>query len=474
MARTSARDIDADGNSIATQRDVCVKRCARLKAPILKEFVEPGSSAQSIAKRSVFRELLSYVEEHPEVRYVVIYMRSRIFRNQTDAAITKRVLSNMGVKLISAKEEFGEGYMADAMEAITDIMNEVQVRQSGEDIRNKLLHKAKNGGTVGRAKLGYLNVRRDFEGQLVNAIDVDPVRAPLVKLSFEQYATGDYSVVQLLEFLTEQGLTSRRSMKRPERPTSRSQLSLILRDPYYLGMVTFKGQLYPGRHQPIVDTELFERVQRIIDNRMHPAQRDITHNHFLRGLMHCGHCRDAGRSHRLIYTEAVKRTDQASQIYAYYFCRGRQENDCDLPYLPTREVERAVGREFAALTLSPETLSIARTKVFAALEQELSSKAEQLKRLRKELNQVESQEERLVDLAADGLLATGKLRERLKEVQIRKNRIRDQLGSTDEELRTRTDTVLAYLDLLERPEALYVGASDTIKRQLLTAFFRRI
>ena len=180
-----------------------------------------------------------------------------------------------------------------------------------------------------------------------------------------------------------------------------------------------------------------------------------------------------GRSARR-RTEAVKRTDQASQIYEYYFCRGRQENDCDLPYLPTREVERAVGRQFAALTLSPETLSVARTEVLTALEQVLSSKTEQLKRLRKELKQVEGQEDRLVDLAADGSLATGKLRERLKEVQIRKNRIRDQLGSTDEELRTRTDTVLAYLDLLERPEALYVGASDSIKRQLLAAFFRRI
>ncbi|WP_431030779.1 hypothetical protein [Plantibacter sp. RU18] len=80
----------------------------------------------------------------------------------------------------------------------------------------------------------------------------------------------------------------------------------------------------------------------------------------------------------------------------------------------------------------------------------------------------------MVDLAVDGSIATGKLRDRLKDVQIRKNRIRDQLGSTDEELRTRTDTVLAYLDVLERPEALYVGALDSIKRQLLTAFFRRI
>jgi hypothetical protein len=38
-------------------------------------------------------------------------MRSRIFRNHIDAATTKRQLENLGVKLISAKEDFGEGYM---------------------------------------------------------------------------------------------------------------------------------------------------------------------------------------------------------------------------------------------------------------------------------------------------------------------------------------------------------------------------
>lgn len=99
-------------------------------------------------------------------------MRSRAFRNAGDAAITKRILAGMGVKLISAKEDFGDGYMAEAMEAVTDIMNEVQVRQSGEDIKQKLLNKAKNGGTVGRAKLGYINERRDFDGRLVNTIGI--------------------------------------------------------------------------------------------------------------------------------------------------------------------------------------------------------------------------------------------------------------------------------------------------------------
>ena len=47
----------------------------------------------------------------------------------------------MGVKLISAKEDFGEGYVADAMEGIIDIFNEMEVRRSGEDIKAKLRNK---------------------------------------------------------------------------------------------------------------------------------------------------------------------------------------------------------------------------------------------------------------------------------------------------------------------------------------------
>lgn len=50
--------------------------------------------------------------------------------------------------------------MADAMEAITDVMSEVQVRMNGEDASVRVAHRVEQGGTVGRAQLGYLNVRR--------------------------------------------------------------------------------------------------------------------------------------------------------------------------------------------------------------------------------------------------------------------------------------------------------------------------
>lgn len=467
----TAIDIDEDGNSIATQREMCTKRCSRMKTPIASEFVEPGNSAQSIAKRPVFRQLLRYVEDNPRVGYVIIYMRSRAFRNYTDAAIAKRILAAMGVKLVSAKEEFGEGYMADAMEAITDIMNEVQVRQSGEDIRNKMLHKAQNGGTTGRAKLGYLNTRKDIDGRLVNTIDTDPVRAPLVRWAFEQYATGEYSLARLQREMADQGLVTRRTATWAEKPVSRSQLGVILRDPYYLGMVTFKGQVFPGRHEALVSPELFERVQRVIDSRMRRSQRDVVHSHFLRGLMHCGRCHKAGRTSQLVYSQPA---NHAGQAYQYYFCTGRREHDCGLRHLRVADVEDAVQREVASLRLTPEEAAAMREQTTTQLKQRLATERDTHARLRQELRALDVKEERLLDLAAEASLSSGRLRQRLSDLQIRRAALQRQLDHTDDHLRKQTDTMLAYISLLERPGEFYAAATDEVKRKLLAAFYTDI
>lgn len=64
---------------------------------------------------------------------------------------TKIRLRERGVTLVSAKEKFGDGYMGGAMEAIRDIMNEVQVRQSGEDIKIKMARKVQRSTSITRA-----------------------------------------------------------------------------------------------------------------------------------------------------------------------------------------------------------------------------------------------------------------------------------------------------------------------------------
>lgn len=93
----TASDIDEDGNSIATQREWSMKKAKELGSPILQEFVDPGHSAQTIDKRPEFKKMLQFIDRNPDVKYVVIYMRSRVFRNHLDAAIVKRHLRAKGV-----------------------------------------------------------------------------------------------------------------------------------------------------------------------------------------------------------------------------------------------------------------------------------------------------------------------------------------------------------------------------------------
>ncbi len=466
----TAADLDEDGNSIATQREWAMKKAKELRAPVLREFVDPGHSAQTIEKRPEFKKMLRFIENNPDVRYVVIYMRSRVFRNHLDAAITKRQLREKGITLVSARENFGDGYMGDAMEAITDVVNELQVRMSGEDIKIKMAHKVERGGTVGRAKLGYVNARKDFDGRLVNTIDVDPVRAPLIAWAFEQYATNQHSITQLQMLLEDQGLTTRPSSKRSASPLSSSQLAMILRDPYYAGVIRYKGRLYPGRHEPLISKELFLAVQTILDGRNRKGDRDRIHFHFLRGLLYCAECNDAGRNSRLVYSQ----NKGHGGTYEYYVCTAKQRGNCTMSSVRLDDLEAAVARVVAAERFDAADLAEVKGELRRALEALQASDQEEKNALRKELRKLEEQEERLIDLAADGTLNVDKLRQRLQDVTLRKGAIAERLAKTAERIQQGVDKAFAYADLLEEPGRLYQTVPDNVRRDLLGAFFKRL
>ena len=465
----TAIDIDADGNSIATQREECDSKVRSIEAPLSKEFIEPGKSAQSIEKRPVFRELLAYLKDHSEVGYLVVYSRSRAFRNAIDAAITKRTLDLLGVRLISCKEDFGTGYMADAMETVSDVFNELQVRQSGEDMKQKLRHKALSGGTIGRAKLGYLNIRAEQDGRLFNSSGLDGIRAPLVRKVFELYSTGDYTIERLAAAATDLGLTTRPSARSPrEQPVGTSKLHQLLSDPYYAGWVTFQGQLIRGRHEAIITQQLFDQVQDVLLRRSARGQRDRVLFHYLKGMLWCERCCQAGRQSRLIYTEAKGRN---GQYHSYYLCRGKQEGVCTLPHLAVWQVEAAVEGAYGRLRLPDGFHADVVRQVEAVVADQTRLTREVQDKLHRQLRRIEQREQRLIDLAADGLLDRSKILERSNAIQGERVRVQASLNETNSELELGAERLKQCLALAADPATLYLEATDETRRQLNETFY---
>lgn len=466
----TAIDIDPDGNSIATQRTLGQKRADGLGAAVVAEFVEPHS-AKTVDDRKIFREVLAYLHAHPEIKYLIVYMRSRAFRNRFDAAIVETQLKKIGVRVVSVKEDFGEGPHAVAMEGMMDIMNDLQNTLQGLDIQTKMGNKAVGGGTIGRAKLGYLNVRIDYEGRQINTIGLDPVRAPLVLKAWELYATGDYAIERLEATMADIGLTSRPTKRWPaERPVSDSKLHVMLSDPYYAGFIDYKGDLYPGRHEPIVSQKLFDQVQDVMNARSARGQRDRVLSHHLKGMLFCGRCHTAERTSRLIYTEATGKTGKR---YGYFLCRARQDGLCDLPHLGVELIEQALVDHYRTLQLPADFATAVRQLLDEALADEHASVKELHTSLNRQLRAIDEKIARLVDLAADGTMPQAQIKTKIQNLKLDRSRIEGGLVNTSEELAVGAGVLRNALHLLADPHRRYRDVSDTVRRHLNQTFFER-
>lgn len=458
-------DYNPEGISIPAQREAADRKAAELGAEVVDEYIEPGRTATSIAKRPRFQEMLARIKTARDVDYVIVYHFNRIFRNSVDAAIVKRDLRKLGVRIVSSVMDLGDSPESAMVESIIHAVDQYQSEASGADISYKMGEKAKKGGTLCMAHLGYLNVTEEIDGRRIHTVATDPERAPLVTKGFELFATGQYTGQQLLDILTEAGLRTRGNKRWPSGPVSLGRLYAILQDRYYLGYVIYKDEEYPGRHEALVTPEIFDRVQRVLTLRGGCGTRQRRHNHYLKGLLWCGRC-----GKRLIISPGRGNGGQ----YFYFICRGRQDRTCDQPFIPVQELEKKVIRHYATVRLGDEFRVKLRRQLDDVLLDELGSLDAVRKRLALRLEQLDTKEEQYLDLVGEAGWPKEKLRQRLDAIAVERATISDQLASTASKLATGREFFLAALKLLSEPQAFYERGGTSLRRAMNVVIFGKL
>ncbi|GAA0532658.1 hypothetical protein GCM10010172_11810 [Paractinoplanes ferrugineus] len=457
-------DYDPEGISLPAQRSAIQRRARELDADIVAEFVEPGRSATTVDGRPVFQEMMARLKAKPDIDYVIVYARSRLHRNSIDAAITKRDLRSAGVILISIMDYTEDSAISDLVATVLDGVNEYQSRASGADIAYKMGQKIVRGGSVGRAPIGYLNVRKTFEGREVRTVAVDPVRGPLVRTAFELYASGTHGFHSLIQTLTDAGLRTKRFPAGT--PISINSLGNLLRDRYYLGLVEYRGQEYQGRHEPLVTPETFDLVQQMLESRRAGGVRERTHNHYLKGAVWCARC------HRRLMVMRGK--SKTGDLHFYYFCRGRQLHSCDLPYLPIAKTEEAVLDNYGTVALPADLRKRITDLIEEAMIGSAEAQAEVKARVTTRLRELNKKEDQLLDLIGDPDWPQDKIAARLRDIRDERNRLSRQLDDDQaDRLDAARETLMYLLGLLEDPRELYRQAGKRARRVLNEAFFAK-
>ena len=398
---------------------------------------------------------------------LISHKLDRLARNRADDVEINRAFEDAGVRLVSTSENIDQTPGGMLLHGIMSSIAEFYSRNLANEVIKGMGEKARNGGTLGKAPLGYMNVRaRDENGREVRTIALDEERAPLIRLAFTEYATGNWTVRQLADHLNTLGLTIPPTPRRPAKSITATRLHEILRHPYYKGIVTFQGVEYTGKHEPLVDSQTWQTVQTILTSRRY-GERQRIHNHFLKSTVVCGQC-----GARLSVQNAK---NSKGTIYPYFVCARRcRLHDCAFTAVLIDVVEERMVDLYRAIQLSTED----RTQIEHYLHDELAQiegdKAKAVRSLTTRRTNIEDRRRRLLHAHYEGAVPLDLLKEEQAELSTELNQIERQLAAYQADAAEVRQYLTQALDLLEDCHRLYTAAPAHLKKLLNQVFFDRV
>ena len=336
-------DYDDDGLSIAAQRERCEQTAAQNDAVVVDEYIERAESAKT-NQRPALNAMLRRIKEQRDIDYVILWKVDRFARDRRDDANMLFEIELAGARLISATENIDHTPAGRLMHGMLATFAEYYSHNLANEVLKGLTEKAKRGGTPNRAPLGYVNTREQLpQGGEVRTVLIDAERAPIIVWAFETYATGLYSIADMVLLLEARGLRSRGNRRYGPQPLDIKRVHEMLGNPYYTGIVTYRGKHYPGRHQPLVSQDLFDQVQAVLTAHRCSGERSYKHEHALKGTIRCGVCGSG-----LTYSRNKGNGGQ----YEYFVCPKNQRGECAQGYQPVDLVEAAIEQHYATVGVS--------------------------------------------------------------------------------------------------------------------------
>lgn len=464
-AKQAEVDYDPEGFSIPAQREACLRKAATLEAEVVAEYIDRGESAKT-ADRPDLKRMLARLAAEKDIDLVIVHKVDRLARNRADDVTIAMQIRSAGAQLVSATENIDETPSGLLLHGIMSSIAEFYSRNLASEVIKGTTEKAKRGGTPSKAPLGYRNVRETVDGREVRTVDLDPERAPLVKLAFDLYATGGFSLNELVALLEAKGLRSRGNRRYSPRPIHYSTLYQLLSNPYYAGWVTYRGQTYKGRHEPLVSQTRFEEVQAVLKAHRLSGERERKHeSHYLKGTLYCEDCHV-----RLTYSQ----NKGNGGTYEYFVCPNKQRHQCSQPYHRVDFVEAAIERYYRHVELSKAQQERVRQAIKAHLDDMAATSEREMSRCNAELLALEEQERKLLQKFYEDRISENLYNEEQRRIAVERESAEAILSRLTVQFSDIEETLDLALGLVDDIQAAYLQASPTVRRLFNQAIFEWI
>ena len=358
--KSTEEGLEQEYNTLDAQRDAgeaYIKSQQHEGWVCLPTKYDDGGFTGANMDRPAIRRLLADIEAG-KVDCVVVYKVDRLSRSLLDFARIMATFEGHKVSFVSVTQAFNTATSMGRL-ILNVLLSFAQFEREmiSERTRDKIAAARRKGKwSGGMPILGY-NVA---ETKLV----VNQGEAKLVRQIFDLYLENQ-SLLAVVRELKTRGCrtkrwTTKKGLARGGRQFDKGSLYQLLTNVAYVGKVRYKDEAHGGEHKAIVDTDVFDRVQTLLQRNGRSGGGAVRNKHgaLLGGLLRCRAC-NCGMSHSY--------SSKGARRYRYYVCQRAQKNGweaCPSPSVPAGEIERVVIDEIKCIGRDPalikETLTEAR------------------------------------------------------------------------------------------------------------------
>ena len=424
----------SEGVSLAEQKSAIENYAARKGLKIAKWWEETQTAAKK--GRSVFDDMVRALERS-EAEGLVIHKIDRSARNYHDWATISDLADN-GIGIHVATESFDfDTYGGRMATDFIAVVSANYIRNLKAEIHKGQVGQVKRGFYPWRAPIGYLD---NGKNKLKTP---DPKGAPYVRIAFELYATGEYSLASLREHLNAKGFRNRNG-----RPLSMCGIETLLKNQFYCGLIHIPkwAQTFKGAHEPLVSVALFRRVQQLKKDRL--SKRSTKHNFTYRGIFKCQHC---GRS--LIGEQQKGRV--------YYRCH---QSACPSNSLREEALDEATIHFLQHLKFDDASIEVAIGKIEQMIIDYGDAPVDQAIKL--QLGALSAKMARLTDALIDQLIDKSDFDARKASLLIEQAELEEK-ATQNEKLAQKAEGVRKILELVKSIATAYELGNASEKRAIL-------
>ena len=312
--RKSRMEEGMDTDEVLRRHRQGLDECAQRHGLDIVDYYPEVVSGESLYARPQMLRLLEDVESG-RFDAVLCMDLDRLSRGRMkDQGIILDAFKDSGTLIVTPDKVYDlSDEIDDELAEFKTFMSRREYKIINKRLRRGLQRSIQDGCYVANAPYGYKKVTVDRRPTL----EIYEPEAKFVRMMFDMYANG-YGCTVIADQVNAMGARPHRSAS-----FSRSSVAQILRSPTYIGKIVWnqkthikkntrgnqkhitiynpreKWTITDGLHPPIIEKEVYDKVQDIMAGRYHPSHNDGTVKSPLAGLVKCANC--GGNMQRMVF-----------------------------------------------------------------------------------------------------------------------------------------------------------------------------